>query len=123
MADLGNISAKLNGLPQPMRPVLLEIFTILCRDIRFGHPKQEQPDPMLNHGGGFFGATTAAVANAEFNIPHGFGRVPYLAIQVLPLDTPGAQIVPLMVTRAADDKRIYLSSPTESAPVLLAVEG
>lgn len=123
MADLGLLTAKINSLPQNLRAPMLEIVTILTKDMRFGHPKQEQPDPALNFGGGFFAGTTAAIADDEFTIAHGFGRVPYLAIPVLPLDTENAEIVPLMVTRAADDKRLYFSSSVQSAPVLLYIEG
>lgn len=123
MASLANVEAKLNRLPAEQRPVFREIFTDILRDLRFGHPKGEQPDPSTNFGAGFFQATTASIADDEFTIPHGFGRVPYLAVQVLPLDVVGAQVVPLMVTRVADDKRVYLSSPTASADVTLFIEG
>lgn len=123
MADLGRLEGLINGLPAEMRPTLREIITIIVKDVRFGHPRQEQPDPMTNMGGGFFTATTAAIAGNEFTVPHGFGRVPYLLLPVLPLDTPGAEIVPLVVTRAADDKRIYLASPTTDAHCVFAVEG
>lgn len=123
MADLGFVQQELNALPANLRPVFFRIFQAILKDLRLGHPKQEQPDPLMNFGGGFFTGTTAGIANDEFTIAHGFGRVPYLAFPVLALDTVGAQIVPLAVTRAADDKRIYLSSPTVSADVVLVVEG
>lgn len=123
MADLGLLTAKINSLPANLRAPMLEIVTILCRDIRFGHPKQEQPDPLLNMGGGFFAGTTHATPGTEFTIAHGFGRTPYLLMPVLCLDTPGAQIVPLTVNRAADDRRIYLTSSVASAPIVCAVEG
>lgn len=110
-------------MPQELRPIFKRIFTALLKDLRFGHPTGDVPDPLLNFGGGFFHATTDATANTEFSIPHGFGRVPYLLYPVLPLDVVNAQIVPLKVTRAADDKRIYLSSSAESAAVTVAVEG
>lgn len=123
MADLGRITALLNALPANLRAPMLEVMTVLCRDLRFGHAKQEQPDPCLNFGGGFFSGTTPTIANTEFSIAHGFGRVPYLALPVLPLDTVGARTVNLAVTRAADDKRVYLSSPSTDAYVTLIIEG
>lgn len=123
MASLSLVQAKLNALPAALRAPMLEIFTAILRDVRFGHPLGEQPDPCTNFGAGFFTATTAAIGGDEFTVTHGFGRVPYLAIPVLPLDSVGSQIVPLTVTRAADDRRIYLSSPTASADICLVVEG
>lgn len=123
MSDFGAIASEINSLPAELRPVLLRIFQSVVKDGRFGHPKGAQPDPCQNFGAGFFHGTTASVADTEFSITHGFGRTPYLVIPVLPLDTVGARIVPLTVTRAADDKRVYLSSSAESAPVTLYVEG
>lgn len=123
MSDLGFVEREIAALPPTMRPTFLRIFQAILKDLRFGHPKQEQPDPMVNFGGGFFTGTTAATPGDEFTIAHGFGRVPYLLLPVLPLDTVGAQIVPLEVTRVADEKRIYLTSTVASAPIVLAVEG
>ena len=123
MADFGYIQRKLRGLPSEQQRVFLEIFTEVVKNLRFGHPSGEQPDPLVNFGGGFYDGTTASVANTEFSIVHRFGRAPYLALPCLPLDTVGAKIVPLTVTRAADADRIYLSSSVTSAPVTLIVEG
>jgi hypothetical protein len=49
--------------------------------------------------------------------------VPHYALPVLELDRPGAKVVPLEVTRAADARRIYLKSTSTSAPITLLVEG
>lgn len=123
MADLGFVQREINTLPAELRPVFTRIFTAILKDIRIGHPVGSQPDPMVNLGGGFFHGTTASIANAEFTIPHGFGRTPYLAWNVLRLDAVNSTLVPLTVTRAADDKRLYLSSSVTGAAVSLAVEG
>jgi hypothetical protein len=42
---------------------------------------------------------------------------------VLPLDTPGGQLVPLTVTRRADGTNVYVSSPVAEAVVTFFVEG
>jgi hypothetical protein len=123
MADLGFVSQELNALPANLRPVFLRIFQAVLKDLRMGHPTGEQPNPSTNFGAGFFDATTPSGADDEFTIAHTFGRTPYLAIPVLPLDAVGSKIVPLTVTRAADDKRIYLSSSETSAPITLFIEG
>ena len=123
MADLGVITQELNGLPAEYRATFRRIFQAILRDIRFGHPTGNNPDPMTNIGGGFYHTMTPSTPGDEFTISHGFGRVPYLLIPVLPLDTVGAQLVPLTVTRAADDRRIYLSSSVADAPISVAIEG
>lgn len=123
MADLGLVYGEIKNLPPELRPVFKRIFTAIMKDIRLGHPQGQQPDPMVNLGGGFFHGTTASVANQEFTIPHGFGRTPYLAFPVLRLDAVNSTIVPLTVTRVADDKRLYLSSSVTGAAISLAVEG
>jgi hypothetical protein len=123
MADLGSAEADINGFPANLRTVLKRILTPLFKDLRFGHPRGEQPDPLQNFGGGFFHAVTPADVDTEFTIQHGFGRVPYLAIPCLMLDAPGVELPPLRVTRAADDRRIYLSSSVAGATFSLIVEG
>ena len=123
MADLGRIEAELNGLPTELRPIFFRIFQGFVKDLRFGHPTFSTSDPCTNFGAGFFHTRTPTVANTVFSIPHGFGTAPYLALPVLPLDTVGASLVPLVVTQAADHRRIYLSSSEADAPCSLYVEG
>lgn len=123
MADLGFVLQEIKAFPAALQPGLIRIFREVLSNQRFGHPSGEQPDPSTNFGAGFFEGTTPAVANTEFTIAHGFGRVPYLLVPMLPLDVVNAQIVPLKVTRAADDKRVYLSSSVASAAITVLIEG
>ena len=121
MADYANVEAELSGLDEQGRRVLKSIFRYILRDIRFG--RAEDGDASKNFGGGFFIATTPAIANEEFTVTHTFGRTPYLLIPVLPLDTAGAKLVRLEVARAADANRIYLKSPDTDAPIRFYLEG
>ncbi len=123
MSDLGLIETEIRGLPAELRPTFLRIFRDLVKNLRFGHPSGDAPDPLTNFAGAFLTGTTHATPGSEITIEHGFGRTPYLAIPVLPLDAVGAQIVPLTVTRAADSRRIYLSSSVADANFTIAVEG
>jgi hypothetical protein len=123
MADLGFFESEIRTLPEALRPTLLRLFRALLKDIRFGHPTGEAADPLLNLAGAFLHATTPAIASTELAIRHNFGRTPYLALPVLRLDSVGSSIVSLTVSRAADDKRIYVTSPVTNAPISLAVEG
>lgn len=122
MADFGNVETMLAGVSdQPLRRVLKSVFQYVLKDVRFG--RAEDGDPSKNFGAGFYTATTPAVAGTEFSIAHGFGRTPYLLIPVLPLDTVNATIVPLTVSRAADEGRVYLTSTEASAPITVYLEG
>lgn len=123
MSDLGYVEAELAALPADQRAVWRRIFTALLRDLRFGHPKGQQPDPCLNFGAGFFHTTTPAVINTEFTLAHGFGRAPYLAFPVLLLDAVGSTDGTFTVTQAADENRVYLKSSAASLPCSFVVEG
>ena len=122
MSDLGSIELKLGGVEDmTLRRILFSIFQKLVPDTRFG--RAEAGEAAQNFGGGFFFGTTPGTANTEFIISHSFGRTPYLLIPVLPLDQVNARIVPLTVTRAADARNIYLSSPEEDAAIFVYLEG
>jgi hypothetical protein len=123
VADSGFIESEIKSLPVELRAKMLRIFRAFLKDIRFGHPTGDVPDPMVNMAGGFYHGTTPATPGNEFTIAHGFGRVPYLAVPVLRLDAVGSSLVSLTVSRAADDKRVYFTSTEASAPVSLAIEG
>jgi hypothetical protein len=120
MANASYIATKLGGLDAPVRRVLDDIFTYILSNLRIGRPTADSRSENLQMY--FLEATTPAVANTEFSLPHGLGRAPYLAIPVLPLDA-GAKLVRLTVSRAPDAARVYLSSPDTSAPVTILIEG
>lgn len=123
MASLSAVLAEVNSLPVTSRSVFTRIFSSFLGSLRFGHAKGTQPDPLENFSGGFFHGTTPATPGEEFSLAHNFGRVPYLAIPCLRLDTVGSSTAPLQVSRAADTKRIYFTSTLASAPVSVIVEG
>jgi hypothetical protein len=123
MADVGNVETMLAGLSDAdERRLFNAVFKyILKAGLRFG--RATDGDAAENFGGGFFAATTPAIANEEFTVAHTFGRTPYLLIPVLPLDTVNAKIVRLHTSRAADSHRIYLKSPDTDAAVFFYLEG
>lgn len=67
-------------------------------------------------------ATTPSTPDEEFSIEHGLGNTPYNLIPCMPLDESGWQLVRLTVTRPADNKRVWLSSPDADAPIMVFVE-
>ena len=121
MSDLGYVTREVSSLPRELRPALTRIFQSIVKEGRFGHPADSEPSQ--NFAGAFYEFTTPATPGDTFTIAHQFGRAPYLAIPVLALDTVNAVVVPLTVQRAADEKRIYLTSSEASATGLLYVEG
>jgi hypothetical protein len=120
MATAGFVEALLGSLDATTRKAFRAVFDYVLRNLRFGTPQHGTASE--NFQGYFYETTTAAVANTEFSIVHGLGRVPYLVIPILPLDAVGSKIVPLTVTRAADSSRVYLSSSVTSAAIVLYVE-
>jgi hypothetical protein len=101
------------------RRALEECFTHVLGNIRFGVPEHQARAVNLQT---YFQASTTASSTGEFTVPHGLGLVPHLAIQVLDLSQPGAKVVPLEVSRAADASRLYLKSTSTAAPFWLLVE-
>ena len=65
--------------------------------------------------------TTPATGNTEFSIEHGIGQTPQYLIPGAPLNGIGAMIVPLEVSRAADERRVYLKSSSTSAAIYVGV--
>lgn len=121
MASLGYIESLLAGLPADQKRNLRWAFQHVLQDFRLGRP--EADSRAENVQAYYFAGTTHATPNTEFSLEHGLGRAPYLLVPVLSLQDVNAQIVPLTVTRAADSRRIYLSSSVASAPFTVLVEG
>lgn len=130
MASAGQIDALLGGIPDPnTQTVLKGIFRYLLTNLRLGRATGSTQSAAStatkaeNLSGGYFSATTPAVANTEFAMPHTYGRPPYLLIPVLPLDQVNAAIVRLTVSRAADASNVYLKSPDTAQTVYVYLEG
>jgi hypothetical protein len=121
VADLGFIEREVASLPRELRPTFQRIFQSILKDLRLGHPADATAS--TNFGAAFYEGTTPSTPGETFTIRHGFGRVPYLILPVLALDTVGAQLVPLTVQRAADADRVYLTSPVADAPFIVMLEG
>ena len=120
MADIGYVNATLRQIPdETTRRALQTIFEHILSNLRFGVPEHHERATNLQT---YFQTSTTAASTGEFSIAHGLPSAPHLAIPVLDLSQPGATLVPLEVSRAADGKRLYLKSTSTSAPVWLLVE-
>lgn len=110
------------GVPDTTtKRILIECFEEVVgkTGVTFGDPNHQRK---ATNARAYFEVSTTATSTSEFSIVHGIGTAPTLAFQVLDLGQPGAQIVPLEVTRAADSQRIYLKSTSTGARVTLLVE-
>lgn len=120
MASLAFIESTLNRLRAEDRPALKEAFKEAVTTLRFG--RATSGEAAENFAGSFLEGETHSVAGTEFSIAHGRDGAPYLAVPVLDLQAVGARIVPLEVTKAADNRRVYLKSTVASAPFILYLE-
>jgi len=119
------VEAELQGLSEEKdKPIWKRILREIVRTCSFGPVNVENGQAAsLNMRGHLVGPiTTPAVADTEFSVEHRFGRTPYLCFPILPNEI-GAQTIELRSTRAWDARRIYLSSPVESAALFIYLEG
>ncbi len=122
MADVGAMRAMVKGIPDPTtREIMTRLVEYLGANLTVG-----AVDPTNKKATNFQmyhqASTTAANSTSEFSIVHGMDRTPNTAILTLDLSQPGAKIVPLEVSKAADSRRIYLRSGSTSALFSLLVE-
>ena len=121
MASLGFLETLLNGLTDATtKSILKQVFTELVKFEKFGPIAHQEPTQIGARV--YLESTTADASTTEFSIAHGLGRAPYFALQVLPLDSSGAQLVPLVVSRVADVQRVYFRSTSTSAVFFLMAE-
>lgn len=119
MADIGAIKSFFGTCPPEVRQAAEQAFTYVLNNLTLGAPDQNRAK---NFQWYWLTSTTPAVANTEFSIAHGLGRVPNVMLSALPLNAIGGQTVPLQVSRAADANRVYLKSSSTSAAITLLVE-
>lgn len=121
MATSAYVETLCGGIESLVRKAIVGSFTYALKNLRWGRPgHQEQAE---NLQAVFLQGTTPAVANTEFSIEHGLATTPYLVIPVLDLQTVGSTVVRLQVSRAPDERRIYLQSPDASAAITVLCEG
>lgn len=109
MASKGFVEAQLNRLEAKLRNVLTQVFTHVLDNLQIGGVSHQEK--AINFRWVRVDSTTATNANEEFTIQHGAGQTPLYLLPLVPLDSSGAQLTRLKVTRKADASRIYLSSP------------
>ena len=121
MADIGYARSLLAGIPdERTRRILIQVFEHTYSNLRFG-----VPDPQTraeNFQAHYQNSTTPSTASDGFSFAHGMASTPRLAIPCVDLTSSGGQIVPLVVDRPADGKRVYLRSTSTRASFVMLVE-
>jgi hypothetical protein len=120
MADVSYIKSLFGGTDAEVKKAADQAFTYLLGNLSLGAPDEARRSK--NFQWYWFSGTTSSVANEEFSIAHGLGRIPQVLIPVLPLASVGGRVVDLQVSRAADLNRIYLKSASTSAAITVLVE-
>lgn len=120
MANSGYVLGKLRGLPENVRGIMTEVFTYVLPNIRVGLPGHQKPAENLAWIQ--LDGVTSSVASQEFTIAHGLAVAPRVAFPCLDLTSSGTQLVPLVCSRAADARRVYLRSTSTSAAFTCFVE-
>jgi hypothetical protein len=118
MADIGSIEAELGSLPPDHKRALVSAFRYLLNNLSWSRLDRGRAQNCQVY---YTSGTTSSNADTEFSLAHGLGTTPSYLLPVLPLDEVGAQMVTVRVSRAADDKRVYLTSPSTGAAITLLV--
>ena len=121
MSAVGYLESLLNTLPPDLRKTMQAFTREAFKQLRFGAPG-ESAVAAENMGGHLVPFTTASVADDEVAVEHQLSRVPRWAIVGLDLGTVNATAPVLVVTRAADMRFFYVSSPTTDAAAVVYVE-
>lgn len=110
MSVSGYLASLLNALDAETKKVLVPAFDYVTNNWRLGDNDRAQNAQWYRVSG-----STPATALQEFSILHGLDTPPTKFIPVMELNSIGTQIVPLVVSRAPDAKRIYFVSLSTSA--------
>lgn len=118
MADIGAIKTELAAFEGAQKSGLLSAFTYMLSNWSFSASDRGKAGNNLLY---YIDGTTSSNANTEFSVAHGMETTPSVLIPVAKLNQVNAQIVPLTVSRAADSKRVYLTSSSTSAAFTVLV--
>lgn len=121
MASIGYVDTLIAPLPQEVRKALTDCFSYAFATTLWGPVVNGRR--AVNGQQYFISFMLPNVANQEIAIPHGLSAIPNLAVPVLDVRSANSAIVPLTITRKADDHYLYLKSSATGVPVTLLVDG
>lgn len=118
MADIGSVEAELGSLPAEHKKSLVAAFRYVLNNLSWTRQDRGRAQNAQMY---YTTGTTSSNANEEFSLAHGLGVVPSYIVPILPLDEVGSQIVPMTMSKAADNKRVYLKSSSTGASITVLV--
>lgn len=117
MSNKGYVDSLLNTLDSDTKKTLIPAFEHVIDTAALGDDTKATNFLWYRLTG-----TTASVANTEFSIEHGLDHAPSKLIPIMDLTGVGSQLVPLVVSRASDQRRVYLKSSSTGAAISFYVE-
>lgn len=118
MADIGFVKTVLGGVPDVVKKGVEQAFTYVLGSLSITASDRGKAGNFLLY---YIEGTTSSVANQEFTIAHGMESTPTVLIPVAKLHEVNTQLVPLTISRAADNKRVYLKSSATSVAITVLV--
>jgi len=118
VADIAAVKAELASFEGAQKASLQNAFTYTYGNLSIGASDRGKAGNFLLY---YIDGTTSSNANQEFSIAHGLEGTPSVLIPVMQLNQVGSMLVPLTVSRAADNKRVYLKSSSTSAAITVLV--
>lgn len=125
MATSSHARTLLGGLDANLKKALGEVSDyIFNNNLAFGPiDANDARTKTTNMAGRYVKVLTSATAGQEFSVAHGLGRAPNVVWPVMhPRVTNSVYLGDLVVSRAADENRIYFTSQMQSATGFLYVE-
>lgn len=126
MARASYIESLTGGITADLRLTFKRVADYFFNNLRFGVPVSRTEQAGVGRAENFqlycFAATTPSTGGTEFSVSHNLGVTPYLLLPCLNLANVNEQLVPLTVSRAADNSRIYLTSTSTNAAIRFWLE-
>ena len=119
MANLGYVESALGGLGDDTKRPITKAFEYVLGFLSLG--AVEHQTRATNLQAVWLTATTSTTANQEFSIEHRLERTPTYAIPIAALGSVNTRLVPLTVSRAADETRVYFTSSSANVPIAVLV--
>lgn len=121
MASLGYVRTVLGGLADGPKQILGTVFEHVLGNLRFGSVVHQTRAENFQV---YHVSSTTATSTSEFSVLHGMGITPRCIVPTLDPSQPGAALVTLTISRAADTQRLYLkvAAGSTGVPFSLLVE-
>lgn len=111
------MESLLNRLKEDVKAPVIEAFRYVLPSLRLGGNTKATNFAWVRIEG-----VTSSNAGTEFSVLHGLDGAPSKLIPIVDLSVINSQLVPLVVSRAPDARRIYLTSSSTGATFSAYVE-